>query len=200
MKFRKDFVTNSSSSSYVCEICGCVESGMDMCLSDAGMMECVNGHVFCCDEALDFPSKKEMIQAILENEWNVKKRYSYYTRTYETTVYTKEQLNDFEEDTLFFDFYNEEGHYNVPECVCPICQFIEYSEYDLSAYLLKEYHIPRDEVFTEVKKLNKRRRKLYENEYITYVCKKFDLNPTEIVAGWKERFGTYSDFNKWLRG
>ena len=200
MKFRKDFVTNSSSSSYVCEICGNVESGMDMCLSDAGMMECINGHVFCCNEALDFPSKKEMIQIILENEWNKKERYNYYTRTYETTIYTEERLNDYEDEDLFFDFYNEEGHYNVPECVCPICQFIEYSEYDLSAYLLKEYGISRDEVFAEVKKLNGRRRKLYENEYITYVCKKFDLNPAEIVASWKEKFNTYSAFKRWLRG
>ena len=200
MKFRKDFVTNSSSSSYVCEICGNVESGMDMCLSDAGMMKCVNSHVFCCDEALDFPSKKEMIQTILENEWNTKKRYNYYTRTYETTIYTEERLNDYEDEDLFFDFYNEEGHYNVPECVCPICQFIEYSEYDLSAYLLKEYGISRDEVFAEVKRLDRRRRKLYENEYITYVCKKFYLNPAEIVASWKEKFNTYGAFKQWLRG
>ena len=92
------------------------------------------------------------------------------------------------------------GYYEVPECVCPICQFIEYSEYDLSACLLKEYGIPRDEVFAEVKQFNKRRKKLYENEYITYVCKKFELNPTEIVAEWKDKFGTYSEFKKWLRG
>ena len=55
-------------------------------------------------------------------------------------------------------------------------------------------------MFAEVKQLNKRRKKLYENEYITYVCKKFELNPTEIVAEWKDKFGTYSEFKKWLRG
>ena len=79
-------------------------------------------------------------------------------------------------------------------------QFIEYSEYDLSAYLLKEYGISRDEVFAEVKQFNKRRKKLYENEYITYVCKKFELNPSKIVAEWKDKFDTYSEFKKWLRG
>jgi uncharacterized protein YjiS (DUF1127 family) len=200
MKIRSDFVTNSSSSSFVCEICGRTESGWDIGLSECEMMECVNGHVFCCDEALPFPSKKEMIKTILENEWNKKNNYYNWRGEYTTTVYTEEGLLDMSDDTIFFEFYNDEGHYNVPECVCPICQFIEYSEYDLSAYLLKEYGISRDEVFAEVKKLNKRRRKLYENEYITYVCKKFDLDPAEIVAGWKEKFGTYSDFKKWLRG
>ena len=59
MKFRSTFVTNSSSSSYVCEICGRTESGWDLGLSECEMMECINGHVFCCDEALEMPSKEE---------------------------------------------------------------------------------------------------------------------------------------------
>ncbi len=189
MKIRSDFVTNSSSSSFVCEICGRSETGFDMVLSDCEMMECVNGHIFCCDEALENPSKEDMIKMILENEWNK----GYYKE------YSEEEIRAMDEDTLFNDFCSEGGYYEVPECVCPICQFIEYSEYDLSAYLLKEYGISREEVFAEVKQLNKRRRKLYENEYITYVCKKFDLNPTEIVAEWKTRFNTYNEFEKWLR-
>lgn len=196
MKIRLDFVTNSSSSSYVCEICGRTESGWDLGLSDCEMMECVNGHVFCYDESLEMPSKKEIIQMILENEWNKDVRTS---RSDGYKDYTEDELLAMSKDDLFNDFCSESGCYEVPECVCPICQFIEYSEYDLSAYLLKEYGISRDEVFAEVKKLNRRRRKLYENEYITYVCKKFGLNPAEVVTGWKEKFGTYSDFKRWLR-
>lgn len=196
MKFRLDYVTNSSSSSYVCEICGRSESGWDLGLSECEMMECVNGHIFCCDEALEIPSKKELIKKILENKWNERDIYSQGKWT--TKIYTEEELIIIEEDDLFNDFCSEGGYYSVPECVCPICQFIEYSEYDLSAYLLKEYGVSREEVFAEVKKLNKRRRKLYENEYITYVCKEFDLNPTEIVAGWKEKFGSYDEFKQWL--
>ena len=47
MKYRKDFVTNSSSSSFVCEICGNVDSGYDCSASELGFAECVNGHCFC---------------------------------------------------------------------------------------------------------------------------------------------------------
>ena len=92
----------------------------------------------------------------------------------------------------------EGGYYEVPECVCPICQFVEYSQYDLSAYLLKRYGVPREEAFAEVKKFNKRRKKLYDEEYITYVCNKFELNPAQIVASWKERFGSYANFSNWM--
>jgi hypothetical protein len=132
---------------------------------------------------------------ILDNKWN-KDRFDSETKKYRD--FTEEELITMEEVELFDDFCSEGGYYDVPECVCPICQFVEYSEDDLSAYLLKEYRIPKEEVFAEVKKLNKRRRKLYESEYITYVCKKFDLNPADIVAGWKEKFGTYGKFGEWL--
>lgn len=88
----------------------------------------------------------------------------------------------------------EDGYYGIPEECCPICQFIEYSNKDLAKYLEREYKVSRDEVFAKVKQLNKRRKKLYDSEYVTEVCSRFHLNPAEIVAGLKDRFGTYSRF------
>ena len=157
MKFRSTFVTNSSSSSYVCEICGRTEAGYDLCLSDCEMMECVNGHIFCYDESLEIPSKEELVKMILENEWN-KNAWDYENKCCKD--FSEEELIVMDEDNLFNKFCSESGYYEVPECVCPICQFIEYSEYDLSAFLLKEYKIPREEAFEEVKRFNKRRKKI----------------------------------------
>lgn len=53
MKFRKGFVTNSSSSSFICDVCGNSEAGYDLSLEDAGMYHCVNGHYFCENHALE---------------------------------------------------------------------------------------------------------------------------------------------------
>lgn len=183
MKYRKDFVTNSSSSSYICEICGNCESGYDVGLSEFGMSECVNGHIFCDEHKLSITETKEdLIKSILENEYNHS---------------TEEELNDMDIEELFNKKYDG-GHYEIPEYMCPICQFIEYSESDLAQYLLKEYQVSRDAVFAEVKKFNKRRKKLYDSEYITYVCQQYNLIPAEIVSSWKDKFGTYDNFKTYL--
>ena len=47
MKIRNGFVSNSSSSSFTCAICGCTESGMDLGLDDFGMCETWNGDIIC---------------------------------------------------------------------------------------------------------------------------------------------------------
>ncbi len=47
MKIRKGFVSNSSSSSFVCDICGNAESGYDASPRDLGMLRCQNDHTYC---------------------------------------------------------------------------------------------------------------------------------------------------------
>ncbi len=56
MKTRNGFVSNSSTSSFICQICGGVEAGMDLCLEEAEMIRCKNGHeihVGCAGEYTD---------------------------------------------------------------------------------------------------------------------------------------------------
>lgn len=68
MKFRKGFVTNSSSSSFICQICGNVESGFDISFDDAGFVECENGHEFCEYHIL-YPDDEEWEEYTELEDW-----------------------------------------------------------------------------------------------------------------------------------
>lgn len=46
MKIRKGFVSNSSSSSFICDVTGKIYSGYDACLSDFDLCSCENDHIF----------------------------------------------------------------------------------------------------------------------------------------------------------
>ena len=59
MKIRTGFVSNSSTSSFICEICGGTEAGMDISLSEVGMIECQTGHVYHTDCASSFVKTEE---------------------------------------------------------------------------------------------------------------------------------------------
>lgn len=47
MKIRKGFVSNSSTSSYTCDVCGETVAERDLCLSEAEMFSCAKGHTVC---------------------------------------------------------------------------------------------------------------------------------------------------------
>lgn len=53
MKVRIGFVSNSSSSSFVCEICGRTESGFDASYQDFAFVRCPNEHLICSEEAYE---------------------------------------------------------------------------------------------------------------------------------------------------
>ena len=55
MKIRNGFVSNSSSSSFTCSVCGETETGYDASLKDLEMFCCKNGHIiheFCLDQRI----------------------------------------------------------------------------------------------------------------------------------------------------
>lgn len=155
MKIRLGFVSNSSTSSFVCEICGHQEAGSDSVgMDEYGFIECVNNHTICMDEALEGLSEIE------------------HGETEEC----------------------EEYPYAVPEKYCPICNFHVLSQKDMRRYFLKESGISEAEVFEEVKKFNKRRKKLYDAEYVRYVMEKKKIFENDLIAELKGKFSTYSEF------
>ena len=73
MKIRNGFVSNSSSSSFLCNFCGRQETGYDLALSEAEMLECQNGHCFCQDEMIG--GYEEELFEDYENRYSVEEKY-----------------------------------------------------------------------------------------------------------------------------
>ena len=92
MKLRKGFVSNSSSSSFVCDVCGYTESGWDMSLEEAEMYECENGHTFCEGHIIE-PTKEQLIE------------------------YAKRILNDEEINAVNFSKWIDDKDYNPENMV-----------------------------------------------------------------------------------
>jgi hypothetical protein len=160
MKIRNGFVSNSSSSSFICCICGEAYTGWDASPTDFDCSKCVNGHIIC-NEHLKFDNSE----------------------------LTDEQLEELDEDG-----------YSMHELQCPICQLETYCENEMARYLEKTRGISRDEVFAKVKEINKRRKKLYDAEYISHVCEKFELTDDKLLSEIKEKFGQWDNYSEFIYG
>lgn len=201
MKIRKGFVSNSSSSSFVCDVCGLTQSGWDMSLDEAEMYECENGHIFCeghileptqeqIQDYLKYVIKEEEIEDYEIEEWLEEKCYS--------SLEDVKSLYDIED--LSRGYGSGEGsRYSIPEFMCPLCNFEELSQADAREYLFKITGCQPSIVFEEIKKINKRRKKLRDSEYVSYILNKMGKTETELLGEIEERFnGSYKEFKKFI--
>lgn len=53
MKIRSGYVSNSSTSSFICVVCGNAEAGMDISYEEMEFVNCVNGHEMCQSHLTD---------------------------------------------------------------------------------------------------------------------------------------------------
>ena len=176
MKIRNGFVSNSSSSSFVCDLCGEVYEGWDASPSDPSYecTECENGHVMCNEHLKDAKIEVRKTEACEHN---------------------------FDRDKIKFcpecgtQAWDEE---EVPSC--PICNFEDYSNDEMAKYLEKTRKVSRDSVFAKIKAVNKRRRKLYEEEYVTAVCQEFSLTDDILLKEIKDKFSSFEKYGKFIWG
>lgn len=199
-KIRNGFVSNSSSSSFVCDLCGYETSGWDMCLNEAEMFECENGHTLC-DEHMLQPTQEwlnEYIYKIKESRQISDEEFSEWIEEQQIDINNITEENIRELDCRFG--YGDAFRYDVPECLCPLCNFEELSMEDAKEYLKKTTSYTIDEVFEYVKSINKRRKKVRPNEYVEYVCNKLETNTTQLLTEIENRFnGSYKEFRKFLK-
>ncbi len=200
-KYRTSFVTNSSSSSFICDVCGKNHSGWDITSSDVGGARCINGHEWC-DCFRDFNTdqmklKEELTEQIQSNIHDYRTK-SYWIEDGSGERYAKEaeeQLKQIESGEVNLEELAKEWFEDgLPACQCPICSFQTYSAPDMCNYMYKLFGIDRGLVFAEIKKVNKRRRKLYDSEYIDYVCKAKGVTTDQLMDDIRSNFKTYDEF------
>lgn len=188
MKRRVGFVSNSSSSSFICDVSGEVVAGWDVGLNEAEMKQCENGHTFSDQYAVcefeDIPDSAK-IRLVMENE--VYFNYDIEApedkdgnrdrtetsrlrkidcddrrKKYRENHTDEEIIDKFNTD----DFDDQNAGYEVPKEMCPICQF----EHIVSEEALKYLEVKNGITIAGIKK--------------------------EI----KENFDNYTDFQKYLTG
>lgn len=149
MKIRSGFVSNSSSSSFICNVCGTVESGMDMSASDFDMETCIQGHTFCLDHA-DKLIKTEPTSESFRESIRVRiKSMSWMDQTRRGELEKEmEETPDEEIEDYYNDNYGDDG---VPESQCPICSMVALQEKDGFSYLKKKFNITNESILSEIK-------------------------------------------------
>lgn len=151
MKIRTGFVSNSSSSSFVCDICGCVESGYDLSMSDAGYMMCENGHTFCnthMKEEFDEHSKdcaESLVNIMKKRTWgdytkDIKVLEDFINSDYDNLQdFLYDNSDKYKDDNgynLSEDYFDDEINdliecYGIPEKYCPLCSKLKEFSKDL---------------------------------------------------------------------
>jgi len=148
MKIRNGFVSNSSSSSFTCDVCGTTESGMDAGLSDFDMSQCEHGHTFCnCHQtktadSLPCDFKRN---SLIEREEG---------RTYKDPVKRAAEvarLKELGEDDVNDEFNDSQDDYEMLSCLCPLCTMDKMDDNDVMRYLLTKIGTTKEEVRIECK-------------------------------------------------
>ena len=123
MKVRKDFVTNSSSTSYTCSICGYMSGGFEASPNDCGLYECFEHNHTVCKDHLDSISIDDIKQKYLED---CKERFNSAKKEM-----TEEFVNKLNKTTNLEDimnllndtFQDDYESFQLPSSLCPVCNF-----------------------------------------------------------------------------
>ena len=155
MKIRKGFVTNSSSSSYVCEICHYADSTYDGGPEDVGMCECTNGHIICQEHALTVTTTEKNLSylaTMLDSFKNNDRYAAEYIQVQELIGMSDEARNEWidENDDKWtdllenIDVYNSNGRISEVECPICMCDFI--SDREMLNYVTKNFNVTLDQL------------------------------------------------------
>ena len=154
MKIRINYVSNSSSSSFICDVCGREEIVYDATARDVHMIQCENGHTFCEEHQIPFEhtvnSFKEYLKQNLFTSYMTDETLKMFEDFYDTEFDNIDDMNNYPDFNKIQDYYEDcvadigEDHH-----VCPICTFKNIKLADGYKYLLKKYNITEKDLLEE---------------------------------------------------
>lgn len=150
MKIRKGFVSNSSSSSFVCDVCGNVESGYDASASEVGFANCENGHEFCEDHIvrnLSDDQLRGLVKRIIESG-DAGEDFSEMSEA-EQFEEIRGVLENKYMNTNSFEEYGFD--YELPAECCPICSLKILPDSDVLTYILKANASSREAMYEKIR-------------------------------------------------
>jgi hypothetical protein len=131
---------------------------------------------------------KLSVDEILE-KLDISKKYEYGQKV-------AESLEKSKSEDLICELIKED---ELLQAFCPVCQLEVVSEGDMKRYLIKVSDISTDKVFQHIKSANKRRKKLYDHEYIAYVCGELGVNTVKLTSEIQSKFSSYKEFIGFIR-
>ncbi len=139
MKIRSGFVSNSSSSSFTCDICKKTVVLYDGEGSE-DYLTCEEGHEVCACHVKNKATAKQMREALGK----------YANENYEGEELTNElkEIEGYDSDELSDYFYESFGG-DLPSVDCPLCQFKTLTDDDLVDYLLMSLNTTKKEALKD---------------------------------------------------
>lgn len=142
MKIRTGFVSNSSTTTYICDVCGNVVAEEYIWLDDANMLTCRDGHTICENHSKIMSlSPKEKLACMCEAM---------------TTPVVMSMLKDDEADdgvinSIWDSEFNRQFREGIPTELCPICTMKSIRKEDILRYLLKKNGLEANDVRVEMR-------------------------------------------------
>ena len=151
MKIRTNFVSNSSTSSFVCNVCNEIESDSDLSFRDTTFLRCENGHTFCPSHKIGKREDKESVSndIIRIRHWITQYSLEEYEVKKLQAMSDKELREWWDEDDLS-DELKYEFSGQVFEAECPICTLNALESKDLLSYILKRDKTTKEELTKEI--------------------------------------------------
>ena len=164
MKIRSKYVSNSSSSSFICNVCGNLEYGFDIGLSEVGMVTCGRGHVLCTGHAqdgrYDASAIHSEIKRVIESGYTDFAEYldaAWPSWDADLTAAPPNASIDevfpefLDTDEFWENLYIDGVVDTIPTVCCPICSMNYIEKADLLNYAMQKLHTTREELTNEIK-------------------------------------------------